>query len=487
MPALEESLLRCHALEKSFSGVRVLKAVSVELVRGEILCIAGENGAGKSTLMNLIGGVHRPDSGQMWLAGESYSPASPVDAVAAGIAFVHQELNLFPNLSICDNIFLTDYPARKLLGIRLTDRSAAEQKSKELLAQVGLDKSPRTLVEELSQGDRQLVEIAKALHIDARVIIFDEPTTSLTSREIDRLFAIIHDLRGRGIAILYISHALEHVMALADRIAVLRDGAVAATGARGDFTIETLIESMVGRSIEQLYPVRVERPRTDVVLRVESVSEPGVVERVTFDLHAGEILGIAGLMGSGRSELARILFGLERSQSGAVQLDGEHVEQMSARERIGRGLAFVTESRREDGLFLDASVDENISIVHPQAQRTVELLRELHITCAEPTAQPVIELSGGNQQKVVLAKWLARPPRVLILDEPTRGIDVGAKQEIYILMAELAAKGMGLLIISSEVEELVGMCDRILVMAKGELRGEFPSGCTREQILRAAV
>jgi ribose transport system ATP-binding protein len=285
----------------------------------------------------------------------------------------------------------------------------------------------------------------------------------------------------------YISHALEHVMSIADRIAVLRDGAIVAAGTPQEFTVESLIQAMVGRSISQLYPHRPERRSSDVVLQVENISHPGVVDGITFDLHAGEILGLAGLMGSGRSELARILFGIDSASAGSVRLNGEPLNGLPPRDRIKKGLAFVTESRRDDGLFLDASIDENIRIVHPETQGTARLLQELKVACADPWRQPVAQLSGGNQQKVALAKWLVSLPRVLILDEPTRGIDVGAKQEIYSLIAQLAAKGIAMLIISSEVEELVGLCDRILVMAKGAIRSEMKAGCTREEILRAAV
>ncbi|HYO83166.1 MAG TPA: sugar ABC transporter ATP-binding protein, partial [Bryobacteraceae bacterium] len=474
-------VLRCSALTKSFAGVTVLKGVSLYVAQGETVCIAGENGAGKSTLMNLIGGVHQPDSGTMEVAGQPYRPAGPLDAVAAGIAFVHQELNLFPNLSLAENILLTDYPHRPMLGMRLLDHARAARETQPLLERVGLQRSPDTPVEDLSQGDRQLVEIARALHADARLIIFDEPTTSLTEPEVERLMTILADLRQRGIAVLYISHALEHVLRLADRIVVMRDGAVVAEDGGKQFSVDSLVQAMVGRSIDQLYPRRASSPGREVVLKVEGVSQPGVAEKVSFDLHAGEILGIAGLMGSGRSELARILFGLDPAARGTVTLAGEPLNGLSPRERIRRGLAFLTESRRDDGLFLDASIEENLRIVHPQAEGGESLIRELRVSCKDMRSQAVVELSGGNQQKVALAKWLLEPPRMLILDEPTRGIDIGAKQDLYRLIVQLADRGIPLLIISSEVEELVGLCDRVLVMARGELRGEFPAGSTREQ------
>ena len=489
MSPSEAAILRCAGLVKSFAGVRVLKDVSLEIHRGETVCIAGENGAGKSTLMNLIGGVHQPDAGSMEIAGEAYAPRNPLDAASRGIAFVHQELNLFPNLSIAENILLTDYPEQRVLGLRFLDTKRGAAEVQPLLDRVGLARAPDTLVEDLSPGDRQLVEIAKALRTDARLIIFDEPTTSLTAPEVDRLFGVIEDLRARGTAILYISHALEHVLALADRIIVLRDGSVVAQAERVQFTVDSLIRAMVGRTIDQLFPQRPDTPPVSTTaLEVRGVSEPGVAENITFRVGAGEVVGVAGLMGSGRSELARILFGLDSAARGEIRLAGEDITHLPTRERIRKGLAFLTESRRDDGLFLDAPVEENLTIVHPELRPGCEtLLGELRVACRDHRVQPVVELSGGNQQKGALAKWLLRTPRVLILDEPTRGIDVGAKQDIYQFIRKLADQGLALLVISSEVEELVGLCDRILVMRRGEIRTELPAGSTREQILEAAV
>ncbi|MDZ4801257.1 MAG: sugar ABC transporter ATP-binding protein [Bryobacteraceae bacterium] len=481
-------LLRCDRLDKAFAGVRVLRGVSLEVLPGELHGIVGENGAGKSTLMNLIGGVHQLSAGWMEFGGAPYTPATPLDAAHTGIAFVHQELNLFPNLSIAENIFVGQHPVRRIAGVPFADRAAAATRTRALLDEVGLTTAaPDTLVERLPQGDRQLVEIAKGLNQDARLIIFDEPTTSLTNREVERLFTIVRRLQQRGIAILYISHALEHVLTLAGRITVLRDGAVVETGPRTGFDTESLIRAMVGRDIEHLYPPLPSPPSSPAkVLEVRNLSQPGVIENITFDLHKGEIVGIAGLMGSGRSELARILFGLDPAGKGSVRLNGAPLDGLPPRARIARGLAFVTESRRDDGLFPDASVAENLRIVHPASPDPLRMLKELHVAAAS-SEQAVGELSGGNQQKVVLGKWLLNPPAVLILDEPTRGIDVGARQEIYSVIASLAERGMSLLVISSEIEELIGLCTRIMVMAGGELRAEFPAGTSREDILRAAV
>jgi ribose transport system ATP-binding protein len=342
-------------------------------------------------------------------------------------------------------------------------------------------------VEQLAQGERQLVEIAKALEANAKLIIFDEPTTSLSRRETQRLFATVEKLRASGIAMVYISHALEDVRALCDDIAVLRDGELVGAGPAEEFSTERLITLMVGRSIDQLYPPRASRPAPAPVLEVEGVSQPGVVEDVTFRLHGGEVLGLAGLMGSGRSELARIIFGLDPHTTGEVRIGGSALGSKGPRERIRAGMAMLTESRRDDGLYMDASVLENMVIVHAQPSRVPGMCSSLRLTCADIERQPVRQLSGGNQQKVALGKWLVKPPRVLILDEPTRGIDVGAKYEIYRIVNELASEGVAVLMISSEIEELIGMCDRILVMRKGEVAGVFAAPYDREQLLGAAV
>ena len=488
---MKPELLRCEEVAKSFAGVPVLKRVSLSVTEGAILGVVGENGAGKSTLMNLIGGVHAPDSGRMWIGGEEYRPRDPSSALTAGIAFVHQELNLFPNLSIADNLFLANPPARRVAGVALLNRKRMRESAMQALQQTGLDRAPDTLVESLSPGDRQLVEIAKAVHARARLIIFDEPTTSLTAPEVDRLFKLLSELRASGVTMLYISHALEHVLRMCDNVLVLRDGAVVDGGPVGEFTDSRLIRAMVGREVNQLFPSRrvgADARADSAALEARDLSEPGVIEGVSFSVQPGEIVGVAGLMGSGRTELARILFGLDPVSAGEILLAGEPVQHLRTRERIERGLALVTESRREDGLFLNASVRENVQIVHGDRARASDLAAQLWIVCANVETQPVSQLSGGNQQKTAIAKWLAVPPKVLILDEPTRGIDIGAKQEIYELLARLAASGMALLVISSEAEELLGLCDRILVMAHGEIRQELRAkSATREDILRAAV
>jgi len=497
---VSDAILTFDHVEKSFFGVRVLKGISLDVPRGKVLGLVGENGAGKSTLMNLMGGVHAPDRGQMLLNGAPYAPRTPSDANAAGIAFIHQELNLFTNLSIAENIFIDGFP--RLRWLPMLDRSHMRARTKQYLEAVELHVSPDTLVEKLSPGERQLVEIAKALSFDARIIIFDEPTTSLTARETERLFRLIERLRSDGASIVYISHILPDVMRLADEIAVLRDGELVAHGDKEAFTINRMIALMVGRAIEQLYPPRRSAPTTTPVLEVQDISQQGIVEAITFTLHKGEILGVFGLMGSGRSELARILFGLDEHARGEIRVAGKPYTRPSARRSIDAGMAFVTENRREEGLLMDIAIAENIGLVAlPRyAAATVTAVNErryfteitdvaasLAIKGGELRQQAVKTLSGGNQQKAVIAKWLLDKPAVLIIDEPTRGVDVGAKYEIYSIINDLAAAGTGVLFISSELEELMGVCDRMLVMSNGEIQATFSRDeFEKERILRAA-
>ncbi|MBI3414841.1 MAG: sugar ABC transporter ATP-binding protein [Verrucomicrobia bacterium] len=576
-----ETVVSFSGIEKSFFGVKVLKGVSFDVGAGSIVGLVGENGAGKSTLMNLLGGILQPDAGELRVNGQTYAPRNPNAARAAGIAFVHQELNLFPNLSIAENLHLTDFPrvGEKIVrgssfvvrgdnepasapqrttnnkqqtggGLPWIDRRTLRSRTTELLRQVGLDHAPDTLVECLPAGERQLVEIAKALGADARVIILDEPTTSLSARECERLFTLMHQLRKRAIAIIYISHALGDVLRICDDLVVLRDGERVGGGETKEFTHDRLVSLMVGRQLNQLYPERscwgaqapspvavgalADHPdgaRTAMIqnhvakdssaqtrtararfaaagaaalpiLSVRSLTQPGIAHDISFDLAAGEVLGISGLMGAGRSELARILFGLDPCTSGEIQLAGQLLDG-NPRQRIQRGLAFLTEDRRQEGLCMEASIADNIALVTlTQHSRTparwldfagiksaVSQMREaVRLSPKATDSQPVRTLSGGNQQKVVLGKWLLAEPKVLILDEPTRGIDVGAKFEIYQLIHQLADRGAGVLVISSEIEELIGICDRLLVMRHGELTGEFRrEEFDREKILGSAL
>lgn len=495
------TLLSFEGVRKSYFGVEVLHGVSFSLEKGEILGLVGENGSGKSTSMNILGGVVQKDGGRVTLDGASYEPRNPRDAQKAGIAFIHQELNLFENLSIEENLHLAGFP--RLGFLPLIDRGAIRKRTREALKAVDLPHPPGFPVARLSQGERQLVEIAKALSQDARIIIFDEPTTSLTNRETARLFEIIRRLKARGIAMIYISHILDDVLALCDSVSVLRDGHPVGGAPVAEMTKERMIRLMVGRELTQLFP---ERPATRpgaVALEVRGLGQPGIVKDISLDVREGEIVGIAGLMGSGRSELARILFGLDPYSQGAIRLGGVAIKAPTPALMMAHGMAMLTEDRRAEGLLMEASIHDNVALpslasfaggfagflkrtnLGDAVERSADRVR---INTKDYLGTLAKHLSGGNQQKVVLAKWLLREPKVFILDEPTRGIDVGAKYEVYKIIGELAALGTAVIVISSELEELIGIADRILVMAKGEITAQhFKNEFDREKILESAM
>jgi ABC-type sugar transport system ATPase subunit len=497
---VSDLILQFKDINKSFFGVPVLKSIDLDIERGTIVGLVGENGAGKSTLMNILGGVVPPTSGQMLLNGEAYLPHDPKVADEAGIAFIHQELNLFTNLSIAENFFINEFPTTG--GLPLLNRRDLNQRAREYLQQVDLDISPDMAVERLAPGERQLVEVAKALSMDAGIIIFDEPTTSLTARETERLFELIGRLHDDGKTIIYISHILGDVMQLSDTVAVLRDGGLVAHGPKDEFTIDRMISSMVGRDIENLYPERTAPPTEDLMLEVRNLSKAGISHHIDLQLHKGELLGVFGLMGSGRSELAQIIFGLEGFDEGEVLIDGQPAEQLSPGRNIRGGMAFVTEDRREEGLMMEAMVSDNLALaaLPDYTSRIVKRIKSSEVAKAVRETVEVLSikvndafrneakgLSGGNQQKVVLGKWLMTEPSILIIDEPTRGVDVGAKYEIYEIIDQIAARGTAVLFISSEIEELTGMCDRILVMGQGEILGSFDrADFDQEAILRTA-
>lgn len=494
-------MLVFQSIDKSFGPTAVLREVSFKVERGQTVGLVGENGAGKSTLMNILGGNFPPDGGAMYLDARPYQPRHPKEAAHRGIAFIHQELNLFPNLSIAENLYLTAFPRWGNLPV-IRHRRMRRQ-AKDLLEQVGLTLPPETLVERLSPGERQLVEIAKALAREARLIILDEPTTSLSARETGLLFTLIGRLRARSIAMIYISHTLEDVLRLCDQVVVLRDGAVVELGAARDMTMNGLIAAMVGRSLTQMFPSRTTTPGKEVVFQADGITQAGIVHEVSLRIHRSELVGVFGLMGAGRTELARILFGLDPAVHGTIAVNGSRVSGRSCRRRIHAGLAFLTEDRREEGLCLEASIADNIALVAGRrfargpfgrldlarlCDAIAAIRRAVRLSPAARDDHPVRTLSGGNQQKVVLAKWLLSRPKVLILDEPTRGIDVGAKFEVYQLIHDLVAGGAGVLLISSEIEELIGMCDRILVMRHGEIRDEVSrEQMDRERLLRSAL
>jgi ribose transport system ATP-binding protein len=490
------ALLRLEGLSKAFFGVLAVEDVTLDVARGLVTGLIGENGAGKSTLMNMIGGVVAPSGGRMLWRGEPYAPADAAEASERGIAFIHQELNLFSNLTIAENLFVNGFPKR----FGLIDRRAIGARTAELMEVVGLDVPPGAHVGDLAPGERQLVEIAKALHREAELIIFDEPTTSLTPRETGRLFEVIGRLRDAGKTIIYISHVRGDVARLCDGVAVLRDGRLVDQGPARDFDVPRMIRAMIGRELSGLFPERTGGPSHEVVLSAAGLSQPGLLENVSFEVHRGEILGLFGLMGSGRSELARVLFGLDPVARGEVSLGGTPLA-AGPRERIRAGMAFVTEDRREDGLMMEAPIAENLALVsigrfgrapmafvdrEAFAGAAAAAAEQVQLKAGDIAVQPAKALSGGNQQKVVIGKWLMRGPRAFILDEPTRGVDVGAKFEIYTLADRLAAEGGAILFISSEIEELMGVSDRILVMNQGEIVGEFAPPFRQEAILGAA-
>jgi ABC-type sugar transport system ATPase subunit len=498
---MAEPALEFDCISKSFFGVRALSEVTMSVREGDVLGLIGENGAGKSTLMNILGGVVAADVGTITLFGDDFRPTCPADATRAGIAFIHQELNLFTNLSIMDNLFIDGFP--RFGNSPLIDKRKGHRQAEEMLLWVDMDVSPNTLIEHLTPGERQLVEIAKALSRDSRIIIFDEPTTSLTATESTRLFELIGKLHSQGRTIIYISHSLDEVLGLVDTIVVLRDGCIVSAGPRSDYTADKMISDMVGRRIEQMYPPRSSVPQARTLLEARALTQPGIIKDVSFVLHEGEVLGVFGLMGSGRSELARIVFGLDSCKAGRISVKGNDVSRPSPVASIRNGLGLVTENRRQEGLLMEATVSQNLDLVSLRRYAGYGPARIVDRAGASKSAHRVAEalsiksgaihkhraknLSGGNQQKVVIGKWLLADPAVLILDEPTRGIDVGSKYEVYGIINRLAAEGTGILYISSELEELMGMCDRILVMSNGEIQQTFGrADFDQEKILEAA-
>ena len=494
MPATP--LLRLDGIVKSFPGVRALRGVSFDVRAGEVHALLGENGAGKSTLIKVMSGVHAPDEGGMSVAGRKVSFASPQDAQAAGIAAIYQELLLFPELSVAENVLMGHAPRLAWGGIDWTKMRAD---TAEILRSLDIyDLDPDMTVGALSVGNRQRVEIAKALSMNARVLIMDEPTAALTQADVERLFGIVRRLRERGVGIIYISHRLVEIFDLADRVTVLRDGEQVGTREVAEVDEPALITMMVGRTLDQLYPHRAPDPGA-VVLAAERVAFPGTVEQASLTLRAGEIVGLAGLVGSGRSELAQILFGVTPAVSGQIAIDGKPVTIDSPSRAKNLGIAYVPEDRGIQGLIRAMRIRENVSLAvlndlatwyftgrkgeHDLAARDIGRFG----IRASSMEQVVGKLSGGNQQKVVLAKWLATDPRILILDEPTRGIDVGAKAEIHKIMTELAAGGMAILMISSELPEVLGMSDRILVMREGRIVAEFDRAEADQERIASAM
>ncbi|MEW1789286.1 sugar ABC transporter ATP-binding protein [Streptomyces albidoflavus] len=489
-----DELLRIENIRKTFPGVVALDSVDFDLRRGEVHVLLGENGAGKSTLIKMLSGAYRPDSGTIYAEGREVRIQSAQDAERLGIATIYQEFNLVPDLTVAENIFLGRQPRR----FGLIDRKKMEADAEELLARVGVQVSPRARVRDLGIARLQMVEIAKALSLDARVLIMDEPTAVLTSEEVEKLFAIVRQLRADGVGIVFITHHLEEIAALGDRVTVLRDGR-SVEQVPASTPEDELVRLMVGRSIDQQYP-REHPEQGEPLLTVRGLTRDGVFQDVGFEVRAGEIVGLAGLVGAGRTEVARAVFGADPYDRGSVEVLGRELPRHDVNAAMTAGLGLVPEDRKGQGLVLDASVQENLGLVTLKAasrgglvdlkgQRTAaaRIAEQLGVRMAG-LGQHVRTLSGGNQQKVVIGKWLLADTKVLILDEPTRGIDVGAKVEIYQLMNELTASGHAVLMISSDLPEVLGMSDRVLVMAQGRVAGELAGdAATQDAVMALAV
>jgi rhamnose transport system ATP-binding protein len=481
---------------KSFGAVRALIDGSIKLYPGEAHALLGENGAGKSTLVKILAGVYQPDSGELTIDGEQVTFSGPAASRAAGVSIIYQEPTLFPDLTVAENIFMGRQPLAR--GRRI-DRTEMQKGAKGVFARLGVELDPARPARGLSVADQQIVEIAKAISFSANVIVMDEPTAALSSVEVDRLFDVVRTLRGEGAAVLFISHRLEEAFSICQRVTIMRDGRFVREAPIKDLTIDDIIRSMVGRDIDALFPKTQTAPG-QAVLEVEGISREGVFDNVSFEVRRGEIVALAGLVGAGRSEVARAIFGIDRRDAGSVKVNGRTLGSGSPREAMSAGVAFVPEDRRQQGLVMDLSIDHNVALAslgrlgrHGLIRRASE--RDLATTWGgrlrlkfARLKNSVATLSGGNQQKVVLAKWLARHPAMLIVDEPTRGIDIGTKAEVHRLLDQLAADGVGVLMISSELPEVLGMADRVLVLREGRLVAELARADADEaSIMRAAT
>jgi len=476
----ERPILEVRGISKSFPGVRALKNVDLRIRPGEVHALMGENGAGKSTLMKILSGAYRPDSGEILLNGEPVQFRTPYDARSAGVAIIYQELTVAPNLTVSGNVFLGSEIKR--FGF-MKDTGAMDRKTQEVLNQLGARFKASDRASQLAVAEQQQVEIARALFYKSRVLVMDEPTAALSDRETDRLFEVVRKLRAEGLAIIYISHRMAEVYELADRLSVLRDGEYVGELKRAEFSADKVIEMMVGRRLEEFYE-RARHAAGQVVLDVKNMDDGKRVKHASFQLRAGEVVGLAGLVGAGRTELARLIFGADKRKSGEIYLNGQKLRISRPQDAIRAGIGYVPEDRKLQGVFLQMSAAANITMnilgrcaaggilnFGKLKERAKAEVKALHVRTASLTSQ-ARGLSGGNQQKLLLARWLEINPRVLMLDEPTRGVDVGAKAEIYALIQRLVEKGMAVLFISSELPEIVGVCDRVLVMREGEITGE---------------
>lgn len=488
-------VLELRNATKTFGAVRALIDGSVILYPGEAHALLGENGAGKSTLVKILAGVHLPDSGVLSIEGAAVALNGPAASRAAGISVIYQEPTLFPDLSVAENIFMGRQPLRRL---RRIDRAEMVHRAAAVFTRLGVSLDPTRPARGLSVADQQIVEIAKAISFDSKVIVMDEPTAALTSVEVDRLFEVVSALRAESAAVLFISHRLEEVFALCQRVTIMRDGAFVRTAPIVDLTIDAVIRAMVGRDLDTLFPKTKTEPQA-VVLAVDRLTREGVFTDVSFNVRRGEIVALAGLVGAGRSEIARAVFGIDRHDAGSVEVDGRKLPNGSPMAAMQAGVGFVPEDRRQQGLVMDMSIDHNIAlasldrlssngIIRRVAERRLAADWAVRLQLKfSRLRNNVATLSGGNQQKVVLAKWLARRPSLLIIDEPTRGIDVGTKAEVHRILDELVHQGIAVLMISSELPEVLGMADRILVVHEGRLAAEFSRAEADEALIMAAA
>lgn len=481
---------------KAFGTNQVLTGVDFELVAGEVHALMGENGAGKSTLMNVLTGLHSLDKGSITIDGKETYFASPKEAEKAGITFIHQELNIWPEMTVLDNLFIGK-ELKSTFGLLKTKemKTLAKEQFDKLAVSIPLDKEAGAC----SVGEQQMIEIAKALMTDAKIIIMDEPTAALTEREIEKLFQVIASLKKDGVSIVYISHRMEEIFAICDRITVMRDGKTVDTKAIPETSFDEVVKKMVGRELTDRFPAR-DSKIGETVLEVKGISKAGVFQDVSFSVRSGEIVGFSGLMGAGRTEIMRAIFGLDKMDIGEIWLNGERVVIKKPEQAVRLGIGFITEDRKDEGLILDFSIKENMvlptlysfahkGIINEKSELDFVNMLIKRLTVKTQSAQTRVgNLSGGNQQKVVIAKWVGIGPKVLILDEPTRGVDVGAKREIYQLMNELTSRGVAIIMVSSELPEVLGMSDRILVVHEGKISGELARAeATQEKIMTLAT
>lgn len=492
-------LLKMEGISKAFSGVPALQDVRLEVRKGEVHALMGENGAGKSTLMRILSGIVQRDQGNIELEGRSAEIKSPREALNLGISMIHQELNPVRAMTVAENIFLGKEPCYPFTGV--VNRKKQREMTLELFRSMDIAVNPDSKMADLSLAETQLVEIVKAVSCQSRIIIMDEPTSAITGREVARLFEIIRGLKSRGIAIIYISHKMDEIFRISDTITVLRDGRYIETRPAKDLDHDTLVKLMVGRKISEMFPKRTVAPTPEVIFEVDHLSRRGVFENISFKVKKGEVFGVAGLMGAGRSEVMETVFGLRPADAGTVRIHGRDVRIKSPADGILHRIAFITEDRQLKGLNLKASVRENITLVNLKNfslfGQLLQFKKENSVVDSEIERlriktrhrnQIVRTLSGGNQQKVVLAKWLITEPEIIILDEPTRGIDIGAKAEIYKIIAQLAEQGATVIMISSELEEILGMCDRVIVLYHGKITAEFArEAFNQENIIKAAM